>query len=290
MSKNKNYLPKKGSHQYLSNLEQEILNSSAPIDIKDGEDITVLGHRGVWVNKAEVVNWKGPIPINQYNINQDPNPQVIKKKSKNKLNYKQELAVRYLQPPTPEAPGEIIINQEADKVPPPAPPLIIRQYPSKPVSPEPLIIREAPPEPPKVERKVVHVPGKVLPPPDRKLVIEKLPKIPAQPPQIFIERWLPYGEQKVKIIHQKSNVKEPVQEKTRNVYINWEKPDVDVEQEVKYLGVSKVDPKEYMKQHGSSLKVSRELPDFVKNIPPPKAMNSQRVQGVTVRSRVILRL
>jgi len=41
-------------------------------------------------------------------INQDSNPQVIIKKVKQQLDYVQELAVRYLKPPTPPAPGEIV--------------------------------------------------------------------------------------------------------------------------------------------------------------------------------------
>ena len=41
---------------------------------------------------------------------------------------------------------------------PPAPPLVIRQQPPRPVTPEPLIIREAPPQPPRaIGRKLVGV-------------------------------------------------------------------------------------------------------------------------------------
>ena len=37
---------------------------------------------------------------------------------------------------------------------PPAPPLIIRQHPARPDTPEPLVIREAPPPAPDTARKV----------------------------------------------------------------------------------------------------------------------------------------
>ena len=42
------------------------------------------------------------------------------------------MAVRYLKPPAPPAPGEIIIKQEPNKPVAPAPPLIIRQQPPRP--------------------------------------------------------------------------------------------------------------------------------------------------------------
>jgi hypothetical protein len=46
--------------------------------------------------------------------------------------------------------GDIIIKQEESSRFPPAPPLIIRQQPLRPATPEPMIIREAPPIPPTV--------------------------------------------------------------------------------------------------------------------------------------------
>jgi hypothetical protein len=58
----------------------------------------------------------------------DPNPEIVTKKTKQPLTLemKQEVAIRYLRPPTPPPPGDIIINQECNKLTPPAPPLIIR--------------------------------------------------------------------------------------------------------------------------------------------------------------------
>jgi hypothetical protein len=66
------------------------------------------------------------IPINEYSINEDSSPEIITKRADQTLTYIQELAVRYLRPPTPPAPGEIIITQEINSLTPPAPPLIIR--------------------------------------------------------------------------------------------------------------------------------------------------------------------
>ena len=82
--------------------------------------------------------------------------------------------MRYLRPPTPPAPGEIIITQEPNYVPAPAPPLIIRQQPARPTTPEPLVIREAPPQPPtQIGRKIITISGKRLPPAPRKVIIER---------------------------------------------------------------------------------------------------------------------
>ena len=52
------------------------------------------------------------------------------------------MAIRYLRPPTPPIPGDIIITQEANTLTAPAPPLVIRQQPPRPDTPEPVVIRE----------------------------------------------------------------------------------------------------------------------------------------------------
>ena len=72
------------------------------------------------------------------------------------------------------APGEIIIKQEQNTLPPPAPPLVIRQQPVRPETPEPMVIREYPPkEPARIGQKLITISGKRLPPPPRKVVIER---------------------------------------------------------------------------------------------------------------------
>ncbi len=44
---------------FLSKIELAILRSADPIDVSETEEITVLGQRGVWMNRSEVLNWKG---------------------------------------------------------------------------------------------------------------------------------------------------------------------------------------------------------------------------------------
>lgn len=131
--------------------------------------------------------------------------------------------MRYLRPPTPPAPGDIVITQEPNVVTPPAPPLVIRQQPARPTTPEPLVIREKPPAPPpQIGRKVITISGKRLPPPPRKVVIERLAPLPSKPQGIMIERWLPYTQTKRRVIFQRNQEKEPVVVKPRNVIIQWE--------------------------------------------------------------------
>ena len=147
-----------------------MLRSDEPIEVNETQEITVIGNYGVWVNREEVQNWKGPIPIENYQINEDTDPEIITKRSAQNIEYVQELAIRYLRPPTPPAPGEIVITQQPNFPTGPAPPLIIRQQPPRPETPEPLVIREEPPEAPAaVGIKKITISGKQLPPPPRKV-------------------------------------------------------------------------------------------------------------------------
>ena len=132
--------------------------------------------------------------------------------------------MRYLRPPTPPAPGDIVIVEECGvgKAAPPAPPLIIRQRPVVPRTPEPLVLREEPPPaPPRLGQKVITISGKRLPPPPRKVVIERLPQLPAKPPNVLIERWLPYKQAKRRVIYRPvDESRQPVFVKPKNVIVS----------------------------------------------------------------------
>ena len=95
----------------LTTIEQAILRSQYPIKISETEEVSFFGMRGIYANKSEVANWKGDLDISEYEINEDTSPEVITKRTLDTMEYVQELAVRYLQPPTPPPPGDIIINQ-----------------------------------------------------------------------------------------------------------------------------------------------------------------------------------
>ena len=248
------------------------MRSSEPVELNEIDEIEVLGQRGIWANKTEVLNWRGVIPINEYKINIDANPEIITKKSQHTLNYIQELAIRYLRPPTPPAPGEIVITQEANVLTPPAPPLVIRQQPARPATPEPLVIREAsPPAPLPVGRKLITISGKRIPPPPRKVVIERLAQLPAKPQSVLIERWLPYADVKRRVIFQAAPP-DPIVVAPRNTVVQWQAPEVQIRKEFKYLGVIRANPAEYVQTYGQSLRVSHDLPDFVHDIKTPEGL------------------
>lgn len=257
----------------LSEMEAAILRSTSPIEINETEEIEINGQRGIWLNKCEQIGWRGEIPLTEYSINQDQNPEVIKKNIRKQLDYVQELAIRYLKPPTPPSPGEIIIKLEPNIQAPPAPPLIIRQQPPRPSSPAPLVIREEPPKPPTTPgRKLIRISGKKLPPPPRKVVIERLAPLPAKPQSVIIERWLPYQENlKRRVIFQRAPP-DPVVVKPKNVIIQWEAPNIVVKKNLKYLGTIKADPHEYVSRYAGSLRQANDLPQFVKDIQTPEGL------------------
>jgi hypothetical protein len=257
----------------LSQVEAAILRASIPFEINESEVITVNGQSGVWSNKNEIINWKGVIPLSQYVINEDVNPEIIRKRTEQQLTYEQEIAVRYLRPPTPPPPGEILIRQEKNLLTPPAPPLVIRQQPPRPETPPPLIVREAPPNPPAaIGQKVITISGKRIPPPPRKVVIERLAPLPVKPQSIIVERWLPYRDQKRRVIFQRNTVADPVIAVPRNVIVQWEAPQVVIKKEFKDLGVIRANPAEYVERYGASLKAHIDLPQFVKDIPAPSGV------------------
>ncbi len=177
-----------------------------------------------------------------------------------------------MRPPTPPAPGEIVITQEQNILTPPAPPLVIRQQPARPETPEPLVIREAPPQPPQaIGRKLITISGKRLPPAPRKVVIERFAELPAKPQSVLIERWLPYSEVKRRVLFQAAPP-DPIVVKPRNTIVQWEAPQVQVRKEFKYLGVVKANPAEYVNTYGISLRISNDLPDFVHEIRQPDGL------------------
>jgi len=230
--------------------------------LPDNEVIDVGGHRGVWANKEEVLNWKGPVPISQYRINHDSNPEVVRKTLNQPVEYNQDISVRYLRPPTPVG-GDIVIRQHNRQIPVPAPPAILRVPGERPVTPPPVILREAPPEYGHYDQKEIVVSGKeVNYLPDRKLVIEKLPSLPPKPPQIIIEKWLPPTKLKRRVVLDSSSQRAYALP-SRNLIVQWETPSPTIKRGIKYLGVESADPHQYRMRYGSSLRHPSEMPKFV---------------------------
>ena len=256
---------------YSSQVENAILAAANPLEFNATKQMSAAGQTGLWLNESEVNAFSGNLA--QYVFVEDANPQVVNKKVQQQLEYVQELAIRYLRPPTPPAPGEIVIQMEGNSLSGPAPPLIIRQVPARPDTPEPLVVREAPPQPPTpVGRKLITIGGKRLPPPPRKVVIERLPQLPAKPQSVLVERWLGYVQGKRRVIFQKPGGFDPVVVAPRNVIVQWEAPSVVVRKEFKYLGVARANPAEYVAQYGASLRLSRDLPQLVSEFKTPSGL------------------
>lgn len=199
------------------------------------------------------MGWKGQLEISNYPINIDSDPEVIQKTSLETLNYVQPVSIKYLKPPSPPPAGDIIIKREKDILLPKAPPLIIRQRPQMPATPETLVYREQPPEMPEVlEQKVISISGKKLPPPPRRLIIEKLPALPAKPQAIVIEKWLQCERQtrRVKFIRAE-RVENWKAEK--NLIIQWDAPRVKVTKDIQLLGTQRCDPFEYRRKFESTM-------------------------------------
>lgn len=98
------------------------------------------------------------LPLDQYKINYDPNPIIIRKQMPMEMpQYKQQVIVRYLRPPTPPSPGPLIIKEVREPQPAVAPPLVIRTRAQREKTPPPIVIREAPPQAPQVNTNPQYV-------------------------------------------------------------------------------------------------------------------------------------
>jgi hypothetical protein len=259
---------------------EQIINAAEPVEINETEEIEAAGHRGVWANKADSLNWRRDPPIHCYPINQDPAPDFVTKRTNQKIQFEQEIAIRYLRPPTPPASGDILIVQEPSCSLPPAPPLIIRQRPTRPSTPPPLVIREAPPAPPPVLcSKLIRIPGTRLPPPPRKVIVERLPVIPVKPQSILIERWLPYARPRRRVIFQQLSdpnaeaAEQARNKKIKNLVVQWDTPRVVVRKKMCNLGVVKADPACYKSLFAESMTTADRLPEFVRELPLPNGLN-----------------
>jgi hypothetical protein len=253
------------SNTHPSQIEQQVIQAQQPIQTNAREQFSHGQYRGLYLNKQEVDQFRGPIPIEQYKINEDPNPEVIRKRL-DKLKYTQEVAVRFLQPPKAPKPGDLIIRERQSTI-PPAPPVVLRQEGQGASTPAPLIYREAPPKTPVcIPEQVVEVDGDAIPPPARRVVVEKLSNLPAKPQNVIIEKWLPYQKQKRRVVFH------PAQgcaaENPRNLIIEWEAPEVEVEQVCRNLGTINADPEEYRRQYGNELKQKCELPNLCCELKP----------------------
>jgi hypothetical protein len=254
-----------GANTVPSQVEQAILSAANPLPVTESEVAHAHGVSGLLANKHEFASFPN---IEQYTLNSDSNPQVVKKKPACCTEYTQEIAVKFLKPPEPPKPGNIVIKQQPDIQTPPAPPLVIRQRGAEAVAPPPLTIRESPPKLPcPIPEKVVYVPGKTIPPPPRKVILEKLPEAPPKPQNILIERWLPIEEKTRRVVFEKACPLQPLCP-PQNLVVEWETPCVVINKQYKNLGVHPTDPEEYRTRYNFN-KQYQELPQAVFGVPIP---------------------
>lgn len=241
---NNNYSTFDSSNMYQNNihyapsegLAHEVLNVAGPPQVY---------HRSNAFNQLT----NGHIPTNNQGvpqrINTDHDPIRLSRPIE-PVRAKQNIRVRYLQPPEPPAQAPIIVKERQLTPPPPAPPLVIRQISKPPPTPPPLIIRERPPTPPKIATQPTVI-EKVLPPPTpppRQVIVERIPA-PEKPRDVIYEKWLPYkppGERPVLVERGRTYERQPP---PKNVIIEYEHPTVNLERQIFDEGVLRADPANY---------------------------------------------
>jgi hypothetical protein len=181
--------------------------------------------------------------LENLNIQSDSDPIRVVKPSDQNIHYKQQVNVRFLEPPPGPEPAPIIIKERQAPAPPPLPPLVVRQRPPTPPTPVPLIIRERPPTPPVQQQPQII--EKILPAPPaapRQVIVERLPPPPAKPRQVIYEKWLPYQETKERpVIVERAPPQELIRP-PKNVIIDYEQPRAHHEQIIIDEGVFRADP------------------------------------------------
>ena len=156
------------------------------------------------INVEDIKN--GTLDLTKFGeLNDDKDPIIIKKENNEQIMYKQNVFIRWLQPPTPPPPAPIIIREVQEPAEEPAPLVIYKQAP-RPATPPPLVIRERPPTPieqsmePLIIEKRISAPEK-----PRKIIIEHLPAPPPKPRDIILEKWLPKEPPPRSVIYQKTS-------------------------------------------------------------------------------------
>ncbi|KAI0982012.1 hypothetical protein GJ496_010209 [Pomphorhynchus laevis] len=234
------------------------------------------------------VSGAGPLlPLNLYRVQRDSNPTVITRALAGGASvYRQNINIRFLKPPTPPAPGPLIIKEVRPPQPRPAPPIIIRQRAPRPKTPPPIVLRERPPAMPLVQKtKVVVRKLAALPPPERQVIIERYRALPPKPQDIIIERWIPYGKMpKRRVIVQKA-ARQSAYRTKKNLIIEYVPGPVRKERIIRNLGIINANPLSYISRYGSSLLESHSLVSsarrlgIIENISPPIVVHAAGFSG-----------
>ncbi|CAF0842890.1 unnamed protein product [Adineta ricciae] len=184
--------------------------------------------------------------LENLHIQSDSDPIRVVKPTDQNIHYKQQVNVRFLEPPPGPEPAPIIIKERQAPAPPPQPPVVIRQRPPTPPTPPPLIIRERPPTPPvqqqpQIIEKILPAP----PAPPRQVIVERLPPAPPKPRNVIYEKWLPYQETKERPVIVERAPPAEVIRAPKNLIIEYEQPRAHHEQVIIDEGVFRADPQSH---------------------------------------------
>jgi len=135
------------------------IGSLNDLNVNDSDGNLQKGVLDEFDEHGNMLNLEKPTFSTSSSINQDASPiRIVKPNNQQNVVYKQQVNIRYLQPPTPPPPAPIIIREKQAPAPPKQPPIIIRQTEPAPSTPAPLIIRERAPTPPSpTEPTVIEV-------------------------------------------------------------------------------------------------------------------------------------
>ncbi|CAM4752413.1 unnamed protein product [Rotaria magnacalcarata] len=205
-------------------------------------------------------------------------PMVVRKKLLNDtVTYKQNVSVRYLQPPSPPPPGPIIIREICPPPPPPQSPVLIRQRPVPPCTPPPIVIRDRPPPaPPRIPPQIIE---KLLPrprPPPPRRIIEYFAQRPPKPADVIIERWLPYKRTDRRRIFFERAPAPYMPPREPNLIVVHNQANARVHKEFINGGVIRADPQCYAQQFGAEFdtsliksKYGHLVDEATHSVPPP---------------------
>jgi hypothetical protein len=249
----------------VSRLEEAVLSAKTPININETTNYTVringIDFTGTWINRDECLNWRGPIPLDQYKISTDT-AQIINKNFIHTHEQVQNVNVKLLKPPPIQPPCDLVIRHEPDIQIPPAPPIIIRQQGAAAVATEPKIYREKPPRAPApTNSQTIMLPGRTIEPPPRRVIIERMPAAAPLPQDIIIERWLGYPRQKRRVTHIKPVGAPRSASVPRNVLIDWSSTNnTKIRQRYNFLGIESATAEEYERRFGRELLEPSRIP------------------------------
>lgn len=249
--RNDNSQQQQQSQNYINQINTSTLRASGNViqDERFGNEILARAgpshtYQHPQYRTQEVIAPNGK--LENLNVQSDHEPLRIVKPADQSVHYKQQVNVRFLEPPPAPEPAPIIIKERQAPAPPPPPPVVIRQRPPTPPTPPPLIIRERPPTPPVQQQPQII--EKILPPPPappRQVIVERLPPPPPKPRRVIYEKWLPYQEIKERPVIVERAPPAEIIRPPKNVIIEYEQPKAHHEQIVIDEGVFRADPQSH---------------------------------------------